>query len=73
MFNPTQKDVYQVIRDAGMFGLTSREVADKLGMSSSSLVDYRIGVLKRLGIIRGVGRKSYNGHGPKRILWRAVE
>jgi len=66
-----QHMVLDVIRAAGMRGLTADELAASLGMSCWS-IQPRISELKREGLIRDSHQRRLNVTGKEAIVWVAI-
>jgi predicted transcriptional regulator len=65
-----QKQALQSIRESGLTGLTSEELAFGLGMERTT-VQPRTTELKLLGLIRDSGTRRPNRNGKRAIVWVA--
>jgi predicted transcriptional regulator len=66
-----QRMVHLAIAEVGARGLTSDELAERLGMERST-VQPRTSELKLLGLIRDSGQRRPNRNGKRAIVWTVV-
>jgi len=67
-----QRAVLLAIRERGALGLTSHELAVRLGLERAS-VQPRTSELREMGLIRDSGQRRRNPNGKRAIAWVAKE
>jgi predicted ArsR family transcriptional regulator len=65
-----EMEVYAFLRGAGLYGATSSEIADALGLGRDSVSPRMKGLVKR-GLVAPSGTRT-NASGRKAIVWVAV-
>ncbi len=63
-----QKIVQRAIIEAGPFGITTNELAEKLAIDRGT-IQPRTSELKQKGVIRDSGARRRNANGKKAIVW----